>query len=376
MKRTLILSANTGEGHNSCARALKECFEAHGVPCDITDSLSFISKKASKFICNWHVRIYRHLPRLFKSGYDEVEKHASPFQKDTLIYEYLTSGSERLYKYIRKGGYDCVICTHIFAALALTAMMEKHHLPIKTAFVATDYTCSPGAADSALQYYFIPAEALREEFEYCGVPAGKIIASGLPARAQFYTEGDRDAAKRMLGIPHEHSHLLMMCGSMGCGPMAELTEKLSALLPVDAELTVICGSNEKLHEQLDDEFYMNPHVHIEAKVSNMPLYMRSADVYITKPGGLSTTEAAAMGLPMVLVDAVAGCESHNLEYFTGCGGAVTADTPDGLAAAAIELINDAQRRSEMSAALRGTGTETPAECIYRVMDNHEQDRSA
>lgn len=368
MNKVLLLSCNTGEGHNSCARAVKECFESHGCTCEVADSLLFISEKASKFICNWHVRIYRRLPRLFKTGYKEVENHASPFRRDTAVYEYLTSGSERLYEYVVSGGFDAVVCTHIFAALALSDMLEKHPMPLITAFIGTDYTCSPGTADSNLQYYFIPDASLAEEFTLCGVPAEKLISSGLPARKEFYTRGDVSETKRVLGIPPEHGHIILMCGSMGCGPIVELTHELAARMTAREELTVICGSNEKLYEKLAPEYVTAPNVHIEARVEDMPLYMRSADVYMTKPGGLSTTEAAAMGLPMVLVDAVAGCEEHNLEYFIAHGGAVTADTPEALSEVALTLLRDAKMRADMSRALVRHDAITPAEKIYSVMN--------
>lgn len=368
MNKVLLLSCNTGEGHNSCARAVKECFEGHGCTCEVADSLLFISKKASKFICNWHVRIYRRLPRLFKTGYKEVESHPSPFRRDTVIYEYLTSGSERLYEYVIANGFDAVVCTHIFAALALSDMLEKHPLPLTTAFVGTDYTCSPGTADSNLQYYFIPDSSLIEEFAACGVPREKLVPSGLPARREFYLRGGETEARRALGLPADHGHIILMCGSMGCGPIVELTRELAARMTAREELTVICGSNEKLYESLAPEYIAVPNVHVAARVDNMPLYMRAADVYMTKPGGLSTTEAAAMALPMVLIDAVAGCEEHNLEYFTARGGAVTADTPPALAEAALTVLRDDKLRAAMSEALTQRGEFTPAELIYSVMN--------
>ncbi len=374
MNNVLLLSCNTGAGHNSCARAIKECFEAQGVQCEIVDSLLFISEKTSKFICNWHVRIYRHLPRLFRSGYREVESHASPFQKDSVIYQYLTSGSERMFDYISSRGFDAVICTHIFPALALTDMLEKHPMTIKTAFVGTDYTCSPGTADSDLDYYFIPDASLTEEFAACGVPEERLVSSGMPIRSDFYIAGDRASAKRRIGMPQEHRHILMMCGSMGCGPIIELAQQLAAMLSPDEELTIICGTNEKLYEKLQLEYLTNANIHVEALVEDMPTYMRSADIYMTKPGGLSTTEAAAMRLPMVLIDAVAGCEEHNLEFFTELGGALTADTPETLAAAAITLLHDGARLDAMRCALDQNRDCTPAECIYKVLNGNEQDR--
>lgn len=369
MNRVLFLSCNTGEGHNSCARALSACFTRHGCVCDIADSLLFISEKASKFICSWHVRMYRSLPRLYKAGYSQVEGHSSPFRRDSVLYEYLTSGSERLYEYIVRGGYDAVVCTHIFPALALTDMLEKHPMALITAFVGTDYTCSPGTADSDLQYYFIADGALTEEFVRCGVPRERIVASGLPAGSDFYRRGDKDAAKRALGISPEHKHLLLMCGSMGCGPILELTETLAVDMKRDEELTVICGTNEKLYEKLAELPLPAEKVHVKRLVEDMPLYLRTADVYMTKPGGLSTTEAAAAGVPMVLIDAVAGCEQHNLTFFTALGGALTADTPQALAQTALELLRDEPRRARMTRAFARTAEQNPAERIYEVLSS-------
>lgn len=77
--QTLILSCNTGAGHNSCAQAVQEAYHSRGEICNITDSLQFISEKASTFISNWHTRIYRHAPRLFDAGYQRAESHEDIF---------------------------------------------------------------------------------------------------------------------------------------------------------------------------------------------------------------------------------------------------------------------------------------------------------
>ena len=73
--KALILSCNTGQGHNSCSAAIKECFEAHGTVCDVTDALGFISQGVSKFISKGHVFVYRHMPWLFRRGYRYSERH-------------------------------------------------------------------------------------------------------------------------------------------------------------------------------------------------------------------------------------------------------------------------------------------------------------
>ena len=370
--RTLILSCNTGEGHNSCAKAIQETYAAHDETCDIVDALQFISKRASQFISDWHSRIYRHAPKLYKAGYHTAEERTSVFREGTTVYRYLTSGSEKLYHFILNGGYDNIICTHVFPALALTAMLKHHPMPLVTSFVSTDYTCSPSVENSELDYYFIPDISLTEEFVQCGVPREKLIDSGMPVKQAFYLNTDKAAAKAELGLPVDHQHLLVMCGSIGCGPIKELTEDLLIRLTSEQELTIVCGANEELFAKLERHFAHDPRIHIHGMVDYVPLLIHSADLFLTKPGGLSTSEAAACGVPMLLMDTVAGCEGHNLNFFLRQGIAVTADTPKHLADLAAALLADPEQLQEMSRAARHRKGDTPSETIYAFLHRQKK----
>lgn len=370
--RTLILSCNTGEGHNSCAKAIQETYAAHDETCDIVDALQFISKRASQFISDWHSRIYRHAPKLYKAGYHTAEERTSVFREGTTVYRYLTSGSEKLYHFILDGGYDNIICTHVFPALALTAMLKHHPMPLVTSFVSTDYTCSPSVENSELDYYFIPDISLTEEFVQCGVPREKLIDSGMPVKQAFYQDTDKAAAKAELGLPVDHQHLLVMCGSIGCGPIKELTEDLLIRLTSEQELTIVCGANEELFAKLERHFAHDPRIHIHGMVDYVPVLIHSADLFLTKPGGLSTSEAAACGVPMLLMDTVAGCEGHNLNFFLRQGIAVTADTPKHLADLAAALLADPEQLQEMSRAARHRKGDTPSETIYAFLHRQKK----
>ena len=125
--------------------------------------------------------------------------------------------------------------------------------------------------------------------------------------SQFYIRGDKEKAKEAFNIKPNNTHLLLMCGSMGCGPMKQLTEDLSQRLEPNCEISVVCGTNQKLFRELEQKFDSYPNIHIHGFVQDMSSLMDSADLYLTKPGGLSTSEALAKALPMVLIDAVAGC---------------------------------------------------------------------
>ena len=367
---TLILSCNTGEGHNSCAKAIQAEYAAHGERCEIVDALQFISRRASRFISDWHSRIYRHAPKLYQAGYRNVENRPSVFREGTSVHRYLTSGAERLYQFICDGQYDNIICVHVFPAMAVTAMLERHPMAITTSFVATDYTCSPSVEDSNVDCYFIPEASLINEFAARGIPQKKIIPSGLPVRAAFYQDTGKAEAKASLDIPAEHQHLLMMCGSIGCGPIRELTEELSLRLSYDQILTVVCGANEELSAKLQKQLGGHPDIRILGMVDNVPQLMHSADLFLTKPGGLSTSEAAASGLPMVLIDAVAGCEEHNLDYFLRAGMAVTGDTPEEIADLALHLAHDEKKLSAMRRTMQAANARPAAEAIYDWLQTH------
>lgn len=366
--RVLILSCNTGEGHNSCAKAIKEVFDIKGENCTITDALQFISEKTSRFISWGHVFVYRNLPWLFNWGYGFTEKHPSFFKEKSCLYNFFSKGSDELSKFIVSGTYDTVICTHPFASLMLTEVQRRYQLPIKTAFVATDYTCSPSVKDSALDYCFIPNEMLVSDFECPNIPKEKIVASGIPIRQMFYNHTEKDTAKQALGIEPSHKHMVMMCGSMGCGPM----EKLAGALLTDQlqegfDLTVICGTNDKLKARLEQKYGSRKNLHICGFVKDMSAMLDSADLCLTKAGGISVTEAAIKNLPMVYIKAVSGCEDYNGRFYTNIGGARIGTSIDDLTKICRELIFDIDCCTQMKDSLAELKKRNASECIYTTL---------
>lgn len=133
------------------------------------------------------------------------------------------------------------------------------------------------------------------------------------------------------------------------------------------ELSIICGTNEKLRRELDEAYRDVPNIHVYGFMTDINTAMSSADLYLTKPGGLSTTEAAMKDLPMVFVDTVAGCEEYNLRYFVELGGAVTAASGEELCRLCLELMGDECRRVRMKQALASQSHENAAQCICNTL---------
>lgn len=364
--RTVILTCNTGEGHNSASAAIKEVYDKHNEKCQIADTLSFLSEKASGFICNWHSRIYRYIPKAFTKGYEYAEGHPSLFEERSAVYKMITAGAERLNRYLEEGKYDTVICAHVFSSLLMSAVLKKYSPDVRTCFVATDYTCSPSTANN-LDLYFIPDQALSSEYEENGIDKSRIIGVGVPVKQKFLALGDEAKAKEEVSIEPGKRHILVMCGSMGCGPMDELAYEISQAVGDNVVITVVCGTNKRLYNRLARRFSDVDNVRILGYVNNIPTLMDSADIFLTKPGGVSVSEAASKRLPMVFVDAVAGCEEHNMRFYLDRGMAVTADTPRELAKLCKELVSDEEKLKEIKANIESNVKDDPAEKIYRTL---------
>lgn len=371
MKQILILSCSTGQGHNSCAQAIKAYAEAEGGRCDIVDALSFVSPGFAKAMSKGHSFIYRNIPWLFSWGYRSSERHPNVLDKGSTAYRILTSGTEQMAEWLKSRQYDTILCTHVFSAMMLTRLLSLHPMPVKTAFVATDYTCSPGTAVSDLQHYFIPDLSLCEEFVRRGIPKDRIAASGIPVRRDFWHITEKTDAKRLLGVNSAHKHLLIMCGSMGCGPIPGMLRGIRRNLPPNTEVTVICGTNHRLEKRLKRQCRHTPEIHIVGYTNQMSLYMDSADLYLTKPGGISVTEAAAKRLPMAFINAVDGCESYNMSFFLDRHAAIKVGSPIKAAKECLRLLHSEDTLRRMTEALQEYRQSDGAKIILNTISTGE-----
>lgn len=258
----------------------------------------------------------------------------------------------------------------------LTEAIEKYPIKATTCFVATDYTCSPSVDHSKLDYYFIPDESLRAEFENRGLPRDNIVVSGIPVKDSFYEAFNNKEAKKLLGLEENDIHIVLMCGSMGCGPMFYIVCTIADNIQQNQHLTVVCGTNKRLYSQLQRRFRNNRNIHIKGFIDNIPSLLQSADLYITKPGGISVTEASAMALPMIFIDAVAGCEEHNMNYFIKTGGAVNAVNIKNLVDSCTFLLENTDVLLSMSDCLKTTTPGNPSDFIYDYLQNNKQSHNS
>ena len=363
--RVLILTCNTGGGHNAVAAALAESFRRLGVSSDTADGLSFISQKASRFVSKWHTRFYRRYPKLYKAGYMSAENDAESNDRDNPVYRYMARGARRLGRAIQDGGYDAVVCVHVIPAMMMTELRRQHETGPVFCFVATDYTCSPTVGGCTPDICVIPHEELAEEFVSCGIARETLLAAGIPVRAVFRERGDRAAARSELALPPEGRHIVLMSGSIGCGPMADIAAELEKRMERGDFASVLCGSNRQLLYALRHRGFRR--VEAVGVTNRVHRYMDSADVLVSKPGGISITEAGTRGTPLLLADMVGGCETRNQEFFHARGWAETCQ-PEDMADAALALLDRPERRQALVAQQHrdfdGLAADRVAQAVY------------
>ena len=362
--KVLILSCNTGEGHNSAAAAVNEYFSLCGDTCVTENALAFVSNNLSDLMSKGHVFVYRNMPKLFGAGYKIEEKYPPK-----AFYKAMAKGADNLHKYITENQYDAVICSHIFAAMILTECRKKLELKTPCYLITTDYTCSPGVNMLDLDAVFIAHETLKSEFIEKGVNC-PLIASGIPIAQKFFSDTPRKESRESIGISPDSNMVLLSCGSMGCGPIHDLTESLLESLHHSTELCVVCGNNKKLYAELEP-FTANSRLHLTGFTDKMYDYINAADVYITKPGGLSTTEAITVGVPLVFVDAVPGCESYNLDIMTESGCAVTAPDVNGLVKVVCDILKDKETSRLAYSSNQKRFVKNGAVCIRNFINNEK-----
>lgn len=363
----LILSCGTGGGHDAAGKAVYEEMKKQGHQVTMLNPYTLKSTKLSGGIDRTYISTVQHAPRAFGAVYKIGNLYRRlPFRSP--VYFVNRGMTEVMQEYFAEHHVDIVIMPHLFPAEILTNM--KHHgieIP-KTMFVATDYVCIPFTEETDCDAYVIPAADLTEEFVGKGIPREKLYPLGIPTNSSFLEERTREQEKQLLGLSADKKYILIAGGSMGGGKIEKTIEELQRYFSdrERVELIVICGSNQKLYQKLQEENL--PGVTVLEHTDRMASYMRACHLFITKPGGLSSTEAAVCHVPILHTSTIPGCESRNADYFAGHGMSISENMTDELPRIVEEVLQNPDKGAEMMACQKKIISETAAADICRLAE--------
>ncbi len=346
--KVLILSCNTGQGHNSAGRALMEELSSRGIHADMRDALAFDSQFTSKMVCGIHAKASLHIPKLLGAGIQVAHLIDKTKVKHSPCYIANLPSAGSLYEFIKKGGYDTVVIPHVFPSETLTHIRKKHpELRIRTYFVGTDYAYPPFLHDTDLDAYIIPHPDLVESFVSSGIPKEKIFPLGIPVAKTFSEHMEKEKARKKLGLPENENIALIMTGSMGFGNTEALVHEL--LARCDATLLVMGGNNTRMKERLRTKYEGQARLRVLDFTREVSLYMDASDLLFTKPGGLSSTEAAVKGIPLLHTSPIPGWEEENIRFFRAHGFSGYGKNAEELALKALFLLANPHKSEEMRA---------------------------
>ena len=353
--RVLFFSTSTGQGHNQAGRAVKEYLDSRGVETVFSDVLD-TGKKKSGSVSKLYEGIVNHAPRVFGALY-WIGEHISSAKHHSPIYYLNTLYTDSLCKVIADIGPDVIVCPHLFSGQAVTRLIEKKKLEIPTVGVMTDYCCTPFWEETRLDRYITPNELVSEDCVGHGMKRSTLLPLGIPVSAKFSAHTPKAEARAVFGLANE-TVFVVNGGSMGYGKIPELAAGLVRRMP-EAGVVAVCGHNTATYDKVKDIKGVTalPFIH------NLDVLLDAADVLLTKPGGLSTTEATVKRIPFVITMPIPGNEDRNASFFAKTGMAVSVKTVESAVDAAYRLASDAEARRAMLAAQERYGSVTAAKDI-------------
>ena len=305
--KVLILSCGTGGGHNSAAKAILEELLSQGLEADFMEYLEIINTNLKNKVNEIYLKSTNNEGKTFKVAY----KLGEIYQKTNIkspVYGLNQLNKNKLYDYIKRNGYEYIITTHLFAAQALTAIKKEHRINFTA--VATDYVCIPFWRETNPDFMITPSDELKSSFIDQGVKENKLIPLGIPVKRAYSEDYDINDCKKKVGLDINKRYVLLLTGSMGFGNVEEIVDELKNNIN-SINLIVACGTNKELYEKLNKKDNVIPLEFTE----NIDLYMKSSDIILSKPGGLTTTEIAVLGKPFIHTMPIPGCENYNANFF-------------------------------------------------------------
>ena len=289
--KVLILSCDTGEGHNSAAAAVAGALTQRGIESHVFDPLVLAGKYAERFVSGAYTTIMKKAPSAFNALYRAGDIYSSTGITSP-VYHANARYAANLRAFIETNGYDRVVCTHLYPMETLTAIRKSGDFTVPCYGVLTDYTCIPFLAETDLDGYFIAHEDLRAELVEKGIPSDRIIVTGIPVDEKFAHHMEKAAARNYLAIPQNQDVFLIMSGGIGVGNAGAICDEILRRHSGAFTVYILVGRNSDLKQTLEEKYAGNEHVRIVTFTKKVNVYMNAADVMISKPGGLTSTEAA------------------------------------------------------------------------------------
>ncbi|PZR56074.1 MAG: hypothetical protein DLM50_09675 [Candidatus Meridianibacter frigidus] len=331
----------------------------------VVDSYKYAASMVSRVVSNGYIGMVKTIPQMYRFLYSRAERatEVGPFRN--WIHQFTATNLRSLMERTKP---EVVVCTHAFPCGVMSEYKKEFADAPPVFGVVTDFVVHSFWIHRNIDGYAVATSEMRTALRARGVQSKRIIVSGIPIDQRFGRQpGDREVLRDRLGIPSDRFAVLMMGGGLGIGPLVMMMRALDSVkAPVSA--TVIAGRSEVQQQRiLEAAQHVNYPVRVLRFVNNVYDYMHASDVLLSKPGGLTSAEALASGLPMILVRPLPGQEERNTRYLVERKAARRSKGERDLASAVQEILENPKRRESMRAAALALGKPDAAADIARFI---------
>ena len=301
--------SRSGSGHNIAASVLQSRRDVDAVQrLDILESTNEVYRTLYD---DGYFALVEAAPWLVGWGYDANDPPFKLAHWTSLWDRINTTATARAIKSFRP---DIVVCTHFLPTRLVSLMMTRGVLEARLAVVTTDYDFQGLWLSSPFNHFFVARDETKAHMAAIGVPADRITVSGIPVRPGLGDPVDREAVLTRYGLRSDRPILLISAGAAG-GEYTQTIVQQTLRMANDFQAVVVCGRNDQLKSHIEGLVAFNrDRYRVLGYTNDMPDLMRTATLFVGKPGGLSSSECMAAGLPMVLIHPIPGQEVRNSDF--------------------------------------------------------------
>lgn len=310
--RILILTCATGGGHLRAAAALEKYIrETTNHEVIQMDFLKSINKLLDKTVCDSYLFMAKKIPQVFghlyrKTNEDNVFADLVPRTSDMFSWQLLP--------HIEEAAPDVIISVHPFATEMVSGLKEDKKITCPLICIMTDYGAHKAWLAPKVDAYVVASDHMVSELQRYGVPKDKIYPYGIPVHDVFFDKQDQSTLLQEMGLEPNVPTVLFMAGSMGVSNIVDLYAELCDS-PLDLQMIIITGNNKKLYDIFEEQIDSAPKKTVLLPFTKeVERYMHASDLIVTKPGGLTVSEALACNLPLAVFDAIPGQEEDNANF--------------------------------------------------------------
>lgn len=348
-KRVLVLSVSAGAGHVRAAEAI--CSHAQALQEEVSvthlDVMDYVPATFRTIYTDFYVALINKYPALWGMLYDATNDAPQDTRMQRVRRAVERLNTHALRRKIAALAPDAIVCTHFLPAEVLSRMLRANRLACPVWVQVTDFDLHRLWVQDGMAGYFAANEEVAFRMRAQGIAADRIAVTGIPIMPTFGLPLSRTENARALGLDPARTTVLLMGGGAGIGRLEQIAERLLAC-EGDFQLIALAGRNEATFAALKSLAARHPQrLRAHGYTQRMERLMACADLAVTKPGGLTTSECLAMGLPMIINDPIPGQEERNANFLLEQGVALKASDPVTLEYRIRHLLENPQQLEAM-----------------------------